>query len=154
MSAADRLFSALASDTMALDEVRERAGLYLEYFPELTVGGWHVDGEPYDRDFDMEQVRVAELFLIAFGKRRQTINGKDEAHSYILKHAVENWTEASGAFVYVATGAFILAALMLGYECRQRPGYLHCQLNIVVDPTIRHYAYSDRPFSPLFPPSC
>lgn len=131
--------------------LRERAEAILHRYPGLTVGGWHVDGERYDRNLDMEQVRVAEMFLIEFGERRQTINGKDEAHSYILKHAVENWVRASGSYAYIATGAFILAALMLGYRCRQQPGYLHCNFNIVVNPTIRHYAYSDRPFSPLFP---
>ncbi|WP_029969420.1 hypothetical protein [Paraburkholderia graminis] len=145
MSAAPLLPESIAPK-MTVAEMRRRAAPVLRAHPRLTADGWHVGRAPYaGRGIDMEQVLTAVLFLRKFGRRTRNINDKYEANSYILKHAVENWTRASGDFVYVANGAFILAALMLGYDAPQRGDDRNCQLNIVVDSAIRHYAVSDLP---------
>jgi uncharacterized protein YozE (UPF0346 family) len=56
-----------------------------------------------------DEVQVCQSWIEKFAKRTKHINR--ETYSYSLKHRVERW---SGS--YVSNGAFILAALNMGYE--------------------------------------
>ena len=63
-------------------------------------------GEP-----DNQQVELCEKWISRNCKKAKEIN--PEAYSYWLKHKVEEWS-----VVYVSNGAFIAAALNLGYRMR------------------------------------
>lgn len=71
-------------------------------------------GEPPDPF----QVVHCEEWIKRFGRPRKSINFR--AHSYTLKHVAENWSYDGAVWPdprgYVTNGAFILAALNLGYK--------------------------------------
>ena len=56
------------------------------------------------------------------GAARETANGQDELSNIVLrlKHNVERWCETFGPHKYVSNGAFIQAAIDLGYRYVQR----------------------------------
>lgn len=127
---------------MTADEMRRLAAPILSAHPLLTVNGWPGGREPTSRDFDYQQVLTAALFLLALARRRRTFNRK--AYSYRLKHNAENWGAQNGLSTYVSNGAFILAALICGYEFRTRPGSLNCMFNMAVDADMRRYDWPAR----------
>lgn len=61
-----------------------------------------------------EEVEVCKRWINEFIGKRKTIN--DEYSSYGLKHKVEKWAEDTD---YISNGAFIQAAVDLGYEYRR-----------------------------------
>jgi hypothetical protein len=135
---------------ITVGEVRRRAAPVLLAHPRLTNNGWHVGRLPLTgRDaFDYEQVRTALVFLLFFARRRLTFNRK--AYSYGLKHRAENWGRANELSPYISNGAFILGALIGGYQHRQAPyGGWNCAFNMSVDRATRCY---DLPVSELRSP--
>lgn len=90
-------------DQKTLDEVMAK-------HPALTANGF-AEGEPVD----LGQVDLAMRWLEYHG-RRATINPKFS--SYGLKHLAEKTTAAlrPGAVPYISNGAFIAAAVHLGYR--------------------------------------
>ncbi|WP_250501426.1 hypothetical protein [Caballeronia sp. GAWG1-5s-s] len=122
---------------MSVDEVRRAAAPIRSANPRLTVDGWHIERAPYvGRDFDMEQVRAAVLFVRTFGRPRRYFNSK--AGSYTLKHYAENWARAC-ADIDVSNGELILAALICGYRHRQVPRTPNCTFDMTVDAKMRRY---------------
>jgi len=55
-----------------------------------------------------EQIDLSKQWLLRFCKPRRAIN--ESYSSYRLKHAVEDWADT-----YICNGAFIQAAIELGY---------------------------------------
>jgi hypothetical protein len=122
---------------MTVNEVRRRAAPLLRAQPRLTVNGFYVGHLPApNRDFDDEQVLTAALFLLTLGGRRKTFNSK--ADSYSLKHNAENWGKENGLSPSISNGAFILAALICGYEYR-RHDRTNCIFNMPVNAAMRRY---------------
>lgn len=73
----------------------------------------------------------AELWLSTFGTKRKSINY--DAFSYYLKHLVENWESGvtgDNCHHYITNGAFLQAALNLGYEIKRdgKNGFLAMSL--------------------------
>lgn len=74
---------------------------------------------------DPKQVEICKQFIAERCKKTDRIN--KGWTSYGLKHAVEQWTEVKynrswGHYIYVSNGAFIRAALDLGYRCEYAYG--------------------------------
>lgn len=79
----------------------------------------HEDEEPPDFD----QIETCRQWLRLYANRRQTFN--DRAFSYSLKHTVERRFDH-----YISNGAFIQAAILEGYSCRQIRTSLNCLFNM------------------------
>lgn len=62
----------------------------------------------------VEQVKICKRWINEFVNKRKTIN--EDRSSYGLKHKVEMWAEDTS---YVSNGAFIKAAVDLGYKYRR-----------------------------------
>jgi hypothetical protein len=74
---------------------------------------------------DPKQVEICKQFLLEFCEKTDRIN--KDGTSYGLKHAVEQWTSVKKYhswwnYDYVTNGAFIRAALDLGYRCEYAYG--------------------------------
>lgn len=103
--------------------------------PELLPFGWMTEGmdglgdaggaSMLTPDF-RDQVDRAMRFIQEHAVPRRGPNRREG--SYGLKHQAEGW--AGG---YVSNGAFIVAALMLGYEARRFPGSPNCAFNMDVN---------------------
>lgn len=64
---------------------------------------------------EIEQVQAAADWINEQSPtRRNTYNRKFDSYSY--KHMVENWWRSKGQPVYVSNGAFIAAAVGMGWE--------------------------------------
>jgi hypothetical protein len=79
----------------------------------------------YCRPVDPKQVEICKQFLLEFCEKTDRIN--KDGTSYGLKHAVEQWTSVKKYhswwnYDYVTNGAFIRAALDLGYRCEYAYG--------------------------------
>ncbi|WP_248320845.1 hypothetical protein [Caballeronia sp. Sq4a] len=132
----------LESGEAEMREVRRRAAIVLRTHPQLAVSGWCSQRSPANsRDFDYEAVRTAVLFVLTFCKRGKTVDKK--THSYRLKHCAENWGKETGLTAYISTGAFILAALICGYECRRCGiGDPNCTFDMNIDEkNVHRYDY-------------
>ena len=78
---------------------------------------------------DPKQVEICKQFLLECCKKTDKIN--KGGTSYGLKHIVEYWTivknnRNQGEYDYVTNGAFIRAALDLGYRCEYAEGIGPC----------------------------
>lgn len=87
---------------------------------------------------DDKQIELATQWLTKFAKPLKTVR-RTRGTSYGLKHRVENWaiTEQQDD-PYVSNGAFIVAALRLGYVLKRargsKSGSQNVYFNIAVNP--------------------
>jgi len=123
--------------TTPLDEVRQSIKLVLASYPSLNPNGNCVydSASLADPEFDFQKYRNELLtddacrqfnLAVAWLKqcpRTKTINRRKS--SYGLKEEVEDWAHG-----YVGNGAFIAAALHLGYKTILTDGYPNAYLNI------------------------
>lgn len=67
---------------------------------------------------DPVEVERARAWIQQFGRRLKNVNYR--ANSYMLKHCVERWWRATrpGQPYYVSNGAFIQAAMDMGYRAK------------------------------------
>src|SRR5271156_5353597 len=75
---------------------------------------------------DPHQVALSRKWLELHARPRKTINFRNR--SYGFKHNVERWCETIGPHEYISQGAFIQAAIDLGYRYVQR--WAHAYFNI------------------------
>lgn len=64
---------------------------------------------------EQPQIELCKRWISTFAEPRKTLNSK--THSYGMKHIIEDW-----AGVYISNGAFIAAAIDLGYRYKQPQG--------------------------------
>ena len=95
--------------------------------PELHSLGWLVEGQEEKLKWkpNLDEVDLAMRFIQEHAVPRR-VSSRSQG-SYGLKHAVERW-----AGTYISNGAFIAAALALGYEARRFPNSPNCAFNLVV----------------------
>jgi len=80
--------------------------------PSVNAAGlWTVSTAAYGAPGD-EETALARAWIRQWADLRHTINPR--AHSYALKHAVEQWAGCA-----ISNGAFIQAALDLGFRFRR-----------------------------------
>jgi hypothetical protein len=100
--------------------------------PELYQWGWRIDEWQNQQRGDMlsEGFREQVDRCLTFIRERCVQIGRSNRYqgSYGLKHLAENYQSR----VYVSNGAFIVAALMLGYEARRFKGSPNCAFNLKV----------------------
>lgn len=79
-----------------------------------------------------KEVRLCRRWLRKFATPTRDIE-HTRAHSYELKHRVEDWTQIMGGMEYVSNGAFIIAAIREGYRAvkvRFRPDSINACFNM------------------------
>jgi len=92
----------------------------------ITANGINAPGELPNID----EVFHAELWISKYCTKTKSIN--PHAFSYSLKHYAENWnSELSHSCRYVSNGAFIQAAVNLGYQFRENG--INCMFNMSID---------------------
>ncbi len=98
---------------------------------EVHASGLCAEGEANDCDHrapDHRHVRICKAWLQKYAVKRKTMNTRD--YSYSLKHQVEYSRLDSGGDYYVTNGAFIAAAIELGYQCRRIRGTPNAVFNL------------------------
>lgn len=92
----------------------------------VTTNGINAPGELPKND----EVFHCELWISTFCKKTKFINPR--AYSYTLKHFAENWDSGlPNSCKYVSNGAFIQAAVNLGYLFRESG--INCYFNMSID---------------------
>lgn len=92
----------------------------------VTANGINAPGELPDPD----EVFHCELWISKFCSKRKSINPR--AFSYSLKHRAENWDSGlPNSCRYVSNGAFIQAAVNLGYQIK--PDWINCFFNMSIN---------------------
>ena len=86
------------------------------YYPETL--------DTHFEPIDPQQVALCKKWLELHARPRKTINFR-EGSSYGFKHRVERWCETFGPHRYIGNGAFIRAAIDLGYKYVQRGPNAH-----------------------------
>lgn len=105
--------------------------------PGLCANGWEAAFEDFDRSrahmtspHGVEEFGRALAFVEARCRPTKAIT--THAGSYGYKHMAENWHRrelGDTADCYVSNGAFIAAALALGYRHQRLPGSPNCLFN-------------------------
>jgi hypothetical protein len=113
------------------------------YYSDLTTGWWFTEKrhivysqlktatpkdlvkyhKPHCVPVDPKQVEICKQFLLECCKKTDKVN--KDWNSYGLKHAVEHCTKIKNnldCYDYISNGAFIRAALDLGYRCEYFDG--------------------------------
>ena len=92
----------------------------------VTANGINAPGELPKND----EVFHCELWISTFCQKTKFINPR--AYSYSLKHFAENWdSNLPNPCKYVSNGAFIQAAVNLGYLFRESG--INCYFNMSID---------------------
>ena len=129
--------------TVAHDLDRRVVGRIRETHPDLSLNGWGGAGWILTReqleasrnkmtgDYSLGEFRRAMAFLLLCCGRRKSINRK--VSSYGLKHSAERvMRDLNVAQYYVSNGAFITAAIALGYKVERIEGTPNCFFDVTV----------------------
>lgn len=73
---------------------------------------------------DRVEIETCKKWLAEFARKRKSIN--DRRWSYSLKHTVERWAD-----LYISNGAFIQAAIELGYNYKRVQNGLNANFDMI-----------------------
>ena len=85
------------------------------------------------------EVAICKAWLEQFAQPRATLNTR--CTSYALKHGVENWLERRLVGQHISNGAFIKAALELGYDVGLSKGALNVHINLSEETFKAHHRW-------------
>lgn len=111
------------TNKMTIDDIKRLMHLY----PNLTASGFQ---HSEDKNFNGERKALLEMVdqcndcIEWLCLQKKTKNLRRKASSYHWKHVVERWYDARNRNVYVSNGAFITAALYLGFKAVPIEDYL------------------------------
>jgi len=90
------------------------------------------------------EVAICKIWLRQFGQPRATLNRRCTSYGY--KHGVEKWLSArAGRYGgHISNGAFIQAALELGYDVGLSKGALNVHINMASESFKAHHRYIKR----------
>ena len=106
----------------SLEEVQQK-------HPEVNANGF-VTNEAHS-PVNEKQFALAQQWL--FERTTQQVRYNNKRTSYGLKHDAERWHVANGTGLYLSNGAFISAAISMGYKVRRISDTPNAVLNIRIN---------------------